>query len=576
MTLINELINKRLLSLAVLLLIGFQAGKKIHELHKWEELRGFQGDAMGYYIYLPTAFIYQDFHYDFKQEINERYPNYWFVLYFENESGERYQKYPLGTAVMFTPFFGVAHLLASNSDEHLADGYSGPYHRWIVYGTCIYGLLALFMISKVINLYFNDLIAAIVISLIGLGTNFYYYLCFETGLSHLPGLFLIGVFTYHCILWFRTAKFWNFFWMFFALSIAIIVRPTNIIFGLLFFGMLIENRSSFKEYLRAVLSYKYKWILIVIACLFVPSLQIAVWLHNTGSIIQYSYKEEGFFFSNTHVFYGLFSARNGLFLYSLPFLLSIIGVVCWNKKIPNLTMIVGLSLFYYVIYSWWCWWYGGCYGSRAAIESYVWLALFLGVCLNFILKHFKPVVSLFLVLLFFASTSNMTFRFTDLRDNGLIHYDSMTWQAYKYLHLNDKIGSDYFELWEQPDYHSSVKSGSEYDGFMELNPKSKYSEEISFILDTNSTKTVQVEFEFWGQYAFLGDPVMFIESLNEEIGFYQCSEIKPKFERFEWNKGIFTLPLKKEWQDKEIRFRLIYEGKRRIFYKPLRFTKDKP
>lgn len=569
MGLLEELIQKKLLSLLAILLIGFHYYNEMDHRSRWEELKGFQSDAIGYYVYLPATFIYQDLKYQYADKVNQEYPGRWFVQYSEDDQGNRFQKYPIGTALMEAPFFLIAHFTALNTN-HKADGYSEIYHRWIAYSSLTYAVLALFMIAQIIGLYFSDVVSTIAIVFIGLGTNFFYYATVGTGYSHIPGLFLLGIYFYSVIKWFRGYRFQHLFALAVSLSLATIIRPTNILFAFFFVLLLFEKKIALKTVFDHLKRYKYKWVPLILCALLAPTLQMFLWKYNSGSWVQYSYGDEGFFFTQPHVFYGLFSARNGLFLYSLPFLLSIIGLLIWNKKLPNLSIFFTLGIFYYVIYSWWCWWYGGSYGSRAGIESYILLGVLLGACINFIIHNFHPTLAVLFFISIFYSTSKMTSRFVELSLPNLIHYDSMTWEAYKYALLNDEIGQDYFELWEQPDYEGSLKNGREYVGFQELNPRNKYSEAIDTVFSKEKyIDSLQLNFQFWGPNSFIGDQVVFLEVVCEEVDYFRSYPVKPEINRNEWNSGKIRVPIDSSCINQSIQFRLIYEGKRRLFYRPI-------
>ncbi|MEZ4936073.1 MAG: hypothetical protein R2799_00605 [Crocinitomicaceae bacterium] len=575
MKVFEELVQKKLISLSVVLLIGFFYFQKLHEESRWNKQTSIRTDALGYYVYLPSVFIYSDLKYDWTHQLNAKYPNFYFASYTEGENGARYQKYPIGTSIMNIPFFLIAHQLALNSDQE-ADGYSPIYHKWISYGTVFYAVLALIMIAQVIGLFFSDLIAAITVLLIGLGTNYYYFAIYEPGLSHIPGLFVLGLYFYHCIKWFREFKFLNLFILTISLGIATVIRPTNILFGGFFILMLFQREIGFKKVIQVFKTYKYKWIMLLLSAILIPFLQISLWKYNSGNYIQYSYGEEGFFFTSPHIIYGLFSARNGLFLYSLPFFLSIYALFIRKKEIPTLFIFINLFVFYYVIYSWWCWWYGGSYGSRAAIESYVLLSILLATAIDFIWKQLIPAITLIFIISLFQISFTTTLSFSDMRRTNLVHYDAMTWEAYWYLWTKDGIGSDYFELWEHPDYHSSLKYGSEYIGFLELNTRSKYSEGVMNNYTNIPGDTIFVKFEFWGEDAFFGDPVIFLEVVCEDMGYYQKIPIKPEVKVMEWNSGIQSLKFDNQWINHTVHFRLIYEGKRRIFYRPIDVFTDRP
>jgi hypothetical protein len=94
---------------------------------KWTEAT-ISWDVSGYYFYLPALFIHKDIkQLKFSEKILTDYrPTPDLQQAFLHESGNYVMKYPAGQAVQYLPFFGVAHLIALNT-EYAADGFSRPY-----------------------------------------------------------------------------------------------------------------------------------------------------------------------------------------------------------------------------------------------------------------------------------------------------------------------------------------------------------------------------------------------------------------------------------------------------------------
>ena len=59
----------------------------------------------------------------------------------ENEAGRRLNFMPIGTAILWLPFYGAGHLAALATGAP-ADGFSAPYVAAVAYGSAIYGFLA--------------------------------------------------------------------------------------------------------------------------------------------------------------------------------------------------------------------------------------------------------------------------------------------------------------------------------------------------------------------------------------------------------------------------------------------------
>ena len=105
---------------------------------KWEKPQTeatLSWDVMGYYLYLPAALIYKDLKtLSFKDDILKEYhPTSSFYQAFPYTNGNYVMKYPIGMAILYFPFFLIAHFLAGLLD-YPTDGFSLPYQMGISWG----------------------------------------------------------------------------------------------------------------------------------------------------------------------------------------------------------------------------------------------------------------------------------------------------------------------------------------------------------------------------------------------------------------------------------------------------------
>ena len=103
-------------------------------------------DVSGYYHYLPAIFIYHDIKkQEYMADINARYfPSPAYDQSFgHHDSGNRVNKYAIGQAVMYTPFFLAAHAFTKLTHAYPADGYSKPYQLAIWLGSFLISMLGL-------------------------------------------------------------------------------------------------------------------------------------------------------------------------------------------------------------------------------------------------------------------------------------------------------------------------------------------------------------------------------------------------------------------------------------------------
>ena len=143
-------------------------------------------DVSGYYWYLPAIFIYKDVKkLSFKDSIIAKYAPTGTELQqaMPLDNGNYVMKYSSGMAVMYLPFFVVAHVLAVPLG-YPADGFSYPYQLAIQFGGLLVSLLGLWLLRRLLLLYYADRVVAITLFLIACGTNYLNYAAVDSGMSH--------------------------------------------------------------------------------------------------------------------------------------------------------------------------------------------------------------------------------------------------------------------------------------------------------------------------------------------------------------------------------------------------------
>ena len=111
-----------------------------------------KADGKGYYEYLPATFIYNDLSWSFLDTLNT--PGYYkhseyIVGAIVGPPGDLHNKYFIGTAILMTPFFAIAHCIAIIGD-YPADGYSYPYQQTMWYSALFYLWIGLFFLRKIL------------------------------------------------------------------------------------------------------------------------------------------------------------------------------------------------------------------------------------------------------------------------------------------------------------------------------------------------------------------------------------------------------------------------------------------
>jgi hypothetical protein len=329
-------------------------------------------DGAGYYSYLRSAFIDHDL--DLKNEKEQFNQTIRISSIMQDPNTDKYfSQYPIGTALLWTPFFLVGHSLAFLFNQEL-DGYSIFYTYGICLGSAIYGFLGLVLLYCTLKKYFKKKIALISILTIWLSTNIFYYMYFESSMSHANSFFSISL-----LLFFWDKNFKKRTLLGWALigglcGLATLIRYQNIVFTFL---PIIEFLSiSLPLLFIKKIKYIKREILNGFVCLLtfliimVPQL-ILLKIKHGSFIIGYS----GNFFI-THIpqnmINTLFANRNGIFNWFPILIFAFIGLFFFSKKqkLFSYTYII-IFIFNWLIISGWTSWYGGqAFGNRLFIDTF--------------------------------------------------------------------------------------------------------------------------------------------------------------------------------------------------------------
>jgi hypothetical protein len=283
---------------------------------------------------------------------------------------------------MQAPFFIVTHLLAE-SLGYTADGFSLPYNKMLDFAGVFYADLAFIFLFLFLIRYVPTNIVIIALLTIFIGTNVFYYSIFETGMSHVYSFFLFSVFLYLSGLMFKPGQSFALNLLFgLVVGLITMVRPVNVIFLPMFFMFNQPELKNIKSLLKPVMV-----IALVAGLLVVP--QLLYWKYLSGHILMYSYGNEGFNFLSPKMLSLWFSTNNGLFLYSPLVVFVLCGLISMRKMYPkwSLFLVIYFIFISYVFSSWWCWSYGGSYGSRPFVEYYALFSLPFCFCIQYILKN---------------------------------------------------------------------------------------------------------------------------------------------------------------------------------------------
>lgn len=345
--------------------------------------RCISSDGKGYYAYLPAVFIYHDLQFNFVDDYEKKYYHpenkVKFTIDYNNK---KVNKYWLGTAVLMSPFFALAHTVATLSNLP-NDGYSFIYQAMIAIAASFYLLLGLYFMRKLLLLYrCKEIEIFISLFAIVFATNLFYYTVAEPSMSHVYSFFSVSAFVYFSKKYFQTFNSKYLSYMVTSLAVIVLIRPSNgfVIFALPF---LAYDFNNFKKSFQA---FHFRRLLVAFgAALLLLLMQLFYYKLSTGNFFIYSYGNEKFNFLNPYYCDFLLSYRRGMFVYAPLLLLSLLGFIpLFNKSIyQTVALFLFLFVMIYILSSWWMWFYGGGFGMRPVIDFYVFYVILLSLFIKF-------------------------------------------------------------------------------------------------------------------------------------------------------------------------------------------------
>ncbi|MDQ3111324.1 MAG: hypothetical protein M3R17_15665 [Bacteroidota bacterium] len=389
-------------------------------------------DNYGYYLHLPAIIIHRDPGLQDTAWINKLNSTYQkdrpFYQVWAGQKNRMVNVYPVGFAVFNLPFFCAGHLYAKISD-YPADGLSPPYQWSMIFSALFYGILGLWFLRTLLIRYFSDRLTAVLLLLIGLGTNLYYYATYECMLPH---IYLFAADTLLILLtikWHESAEKKTALAIGLLLGLITITRPSEIVWVLVPLFWNVSGWRSLKEKMGFLIQ---KWIhvfLLVAGMFAVGSLQLIYWKYTSGHWLSFNHTE-GFDFFHPFTWKVLFSYKKGWLLYTPMMLVAISGFWDLYKRQKNLflPLIIFFLANLWFISSWECWWYAGTFGQRPFVQSYGLMAIPLGYHLQSLLKQKKKskYIAIGLIAFFLLLNQFQTWQY----NHGIIHPELMTKKYY--------------------------------------------------------------------------------------------------------------------------------------------------
>jgi hypothetical protein len=449
---LNKYFSKTVIGLLVVICMWY--GKN---LDTWGKNKVIDNDVVSYYAYLPAGVIFHDLSFEFTKSLPEGFSGKIWLMTAPN--GKPILRMTMGLAFLWLPFFLVAHLFSKIMGIE-ALGYSWPYSLSIFAATIFYLFIGLVFLRKILLKYFSEIVTGITLLLLVLSTNMMYYIISEPGMSHVYNFSLIIIFLYTTLKWIENPTYATSTILGLLAGLIVLIRPIN---GLVLVFPALLAINSYEEFKQRLVN---RWKFIVLAglsALVILLPQLLYWKMQTGHFLFNSYMDQGrFYFTNPNVLNGLLSFRKGWFIYTPVMLLSVAGLFVLKQHVAGFSrvLVVFMVLFVYVVFSWWCWWYGGSFGSRPMIDTYGLMAIPLAAFLALFTKKAiwqQALLGLVLVLMISLNQIQMNQYRT-----SLLHWDSMTGKAYKGIFLKKNWPEGYDKMIQVPDYDKALKGEKEY------------------------------------------------------------------------------------------------------------------
>jgi hypothetical protein len=423
----------------------------------------FYGDALGYYVYLPSTFIYHNLKaLDHFPEDKGITPNVLHNIEYMGTSSLRTPKgyalnqYTYGVALLEAPFFFAAHLYEKAAGLP-ANGFSNSYDKAIKASAFVYLLVGCFFIWRVLRRYFSATITLLTLAVLYLATNLFWFTLHQAGMSHQPMFMLYAMLVYYTAAVHTQPRRWYFIVMSFVIGLILVIRPTDIVCILipLLYGVRSKDTLLGKWSFIKTNIANIGWLALVAFIPVIP--QLLFWKSLTGQYIFYSYGSQSFNWAKPKIIEGLFYFNNGFFAYCPVMFLAVIGMLWYRRSALKdwaLAIAILFPIYSYIIYSWYCYNYINGLGSRPMIHLYPLLAIPLAAFFQYLASRNMVLKTLTtLVVIFFISVN---YSFSALKSRwmldtelGSIRYCAQMLYRTGPLRYNDMVVFDMPEF--QPD-----------------------------------------------------------------------------------------------------------------------------
>lgn len=277
---------------------------------------------------------------------------------------------PIGSALLWAPFYFLAHLgvlLARALGAALqADGYSRPYVAAACYASAGYGFLGLLLVHDAL-VRFGRLAAGATPAVIGvwLGTPLLYYMTIAPGFSHACSVFAVGLLVW-LSLWLREQgdappSGWALAGA--AVGLCGLVREQDALFGVIAAGVLLERAVRTRRLAPAAL----RGVVLAGAALLVFLPQLVAYRLINGGFGPSRMVARKMSYASPHFFEVLFDPGHGLFAWTPLLLLAalaLLALAASRRDLASALLALAFLLQAWINGSLESWTQAGAFGSR--------------------------------------------------------------------------------------------------------------------------------------------------------------------------------------------------------------------
>ncbi len=351
--------------------------------------KGIAHDGIFYYITLRSVYLDGDI--DFANEA-KRFP--WVKLSFGKllKNGLTANPFPIGSAILWSPFYVGADLYCSISGKFNRNGYSPPYVKAVMLGSVFWVSIGLLLCAVAIRRLFGDGVNSwITVALMLLASPLAFYIAMQPDYSHANSFFAVSLLLYLSVRALRQEGKISYRYAFFtgvSVGVVFLVRWQDVLMGaipVVIFLLKDHPLTSPKDLLK-----RFPLLAAMgLGALLTAVPQMIYWKIMYGSFI--TVPMGGSFLSFKHIAFPEFflSTWNGVFLWHPLLLLALVGLVVmafwWNLEkgaevevpgkrngfcvsrwfIWTVIVVVGLEFLLCMMVE--DWWSGGSFGQRRLV-----------------------------------------------------------------------------------------------------------------------------------------------------------------------------------------------------------------